>query len=885
GQRDQRSVSLRATPVVQAVLSYAQQPLLYADLRMQLLQTFPQAMPEQIDGLLQQLWEHHLLVSDLRPPLTRAEPGQYIIERLEVIPEAQSFKQILEGVIAKAKQITVPGNGDLIPLLREMLTQQEQVAKQNQLPFQIDSALQLLSPHLNREIGQAAAQAAETLLRLSPFQQGYPHLRIYYQAFVERYGMEAEVPLLELLSPEIGLGAPPTYTEPEPTIVRSGDLPSSSTRQTRDARLCVLAAEAIHHQMDEIELDESLLAQLSQQHTNIQGSFPLALEMYMQLHASSIHALDQGDWHAVLGATYGVVGAGRTFGRFVDVLGPETTTLLQQLVKQEESLRPDALFAEVSYLPTSARAANVAIRLALRSYEIVVNVTPSVSPEYVIPLHDLVVGIRDGHFYTRSLRFQKDVIACQSHMLNVLRAPNACRFLLEVAEDRAALLVPFDWGAASTMPFLPRITQQKVVLSPAQWNLSRTTIDPEEAGSDEGRWFSNVQRWRESWRVPRYVYLVQADNRLLLDLAHPLLVAELRTEVGKLGEGEYLTLHEMLPDFGHLWLRDQQNRAFFAEIVVPMTLTRPQQAEGVAAASRPVYSRVLGVTERQEPPGQAWTYVKLYAADSRHNEIIVRSLRSVVQQLQEQGLLDRWFYIRYRDPEPHLRVRFHASEEETQHTLLLATLEWSHELIQQQVIRKVCVDTYEREIERYGGPDIINAMEEIFSADSTIVSNLLAVQDTGEISLEPLEIATFSLYHFFAHWGLNTAGQLQWLLPRVAYDAKEQDALTISRKKLCELLNPWGTAEDPLLPQRQLLLALCSPHAPTVEKVGQLVRSCADLGTLWTPEASILASLAHMHLNRLFGTDRDEEIKAMLCWKMALEGLSRRPEGKREALI
>ncbi len=260
----------------------------------------------------------------------------------------------------------------------------------------------------------------------------------------------------------------------------------------RNQILFAIVANALNERKREIELTESLLAQLESWSPQLESA-PLSLEIYMQLHAESREAIDSGKWRAVISPNCGSFAGGKTFGRFFDLLGENNITLLQDFVHLEESMNPNIIFAELSYLPLRARAANVAIRPTLRQYEIAIGVTPSLPSDRILRLDDLVIGIRDNRFYIRSIRLGKEIRICQTHMLNSVNAPNICRFLAEVSMDGVPCLTPFDWGEARNAPFLPRLVQENIVLSPAQWNLTRRAILSNETIKDEQvSWFASL---------------------------------------------------------------------------------------------------------------------------------------------------------------------------------------------------------------------------------------------------------------------------------------------------------------------------------------------------------------------------------------------------------
>jgi thiopeptide-type bacteriocin biosynthesis protein len=558
---------------------------------------------------------------------------------------------------------------------------------------------------------------------------------------------------------------------------------------------------------------------------------------------------------------------------------------LRELVAREEALLPDVIFAELSYQPGQARLANVATRPLLRAYEIAIGVTPSVPPERVLTLSDLVVGVRNGRFYVRSMRLGKQVRVCQSHMLNASLAPNVCRFLMEIAHDSEPALSAFDWGVLASAPFLPRLflragPSAKLVISPARWRLWTGAISPLGEGVEETRWFRGLCAFREQWQVPRYVYLTWADNRLLLDLENPLMAAQLRAELKKLKDHAQLILEELLPDFEHLWLRDAQDAGYFSEIVTPLLRTAtpdpiasytPQHA--ALAASKPL----IPIAARKRFPGEDWVYLKWYAALSQHEELLAGPLREVARLLQEQELIDRWFFIRYADPEPHLRLRFHVHSAVEASAILAHVLPWSAQLARRGQLRRVALDTYEREIERFGGPEAIDLLEQVFTVDSVLTSNVIATQYAHHLTLDPLAVAVFTLNSLFTALGCDDQQRLEWT--RQASDKYAwSEAFRPQRKRYCDLLAPQGELGPDEASQRMLLLDLVRPSMASLGELSAQIHSLVEAEQLWVSEMSLLGSLAHLHVNRLLGIDRNRENQVYAFWRHTLDALQRRPD-------
>ena len=60
--------------------------------------------------------------------------------------------------------------------------------------------------------------------------------------------------------------------------------------------------------------------------------------------------------------------------------------------------------------------------------------------------------------------------------------------------------------------------------------------------------------------------------------------------------------------------------------------------------------------------GDEWLYYKLYCGKRTAELILVDCIKSLTESLLADGLVDQWFFIRYADPNPHIRIRFHCSQ-------------------------------------------------------------------------------------------------------------------------------------------------------------------------------------------------------------------------------
>ncbi|MFD8500432.1 lantibiotic dehydratase [Amycolatopsis sp. NPDC059657] len=864
GQSDNRLVGFRRTAPVEVALRVAALPgTTYAELVEAIKAEIPRASHEQARGLVGQLWELHVLISDLRPSLTVALPEQDLVKRLDGIEACLSIQDELRRVREHAAEVDAALGGRAVAALDRMTAHQSGLtpgfAKET---YQLDAALDLTETGLPVDIGASAADAASVLTRLSGFPHRHHHLVEYHSAFLEKYGLNAEIPILELLSPESGLDAPAGYLTPP----RTYPLPSlpEETDRGRDAAYLALAAEALHQGKKELELTDEVLDRLAPAVREAPRPRP-ALDLHFQLAAASKAAIDRGEWRMVLTPTATTDG-GRTFGRFFDLFDEKALTRLAGYAQAEEALLPEAVFVELNYVSPFGRGGNVTTHPALRRYEICVNTSPSLPRERQIDLTDIVVGATSERFFLRSKRLGKEIVVTQSHMLSLLGAPNVCRLLLELSQDGFAQLPSFNWGAVGVAPYLPRVTRGKVVLSPAQWRLSSKSLG-------DGPFDEAVREWRQRWGVPRHVYLVWMDNRLLLDLDRPLYTEELRAELRRADEtGASLLLQELLPGFSELWLESGERAHHFSEVVVPLLAREPGlvRRHGIGAPPQ------LAEADRRKLVGSEWVYLKLYSATAQQDDVLAGHLPALVGALRADALIDRWFYIKYFDPYPHLRIRVRATGPVGD--VLARCASWAQEVIASGLASDLAFVSYDRELERYGGPELIDLAEEVFTANSAVTVDLVNLLKRTD--LDPDTLAVVALHKLASSWGVDVGSP--------GADIEPPDAVRKQFRRiqptLCDLLAPWDEHPDPKArEQLGTLDAIFAKQHDELAHAGRRARELAAEGRLAGAEETVLGSLLHMQVNRLLGIDQEREKACHHLWALARRAIARRPVPKEGA--
>jgi thiopeptide-type bacteriocin biosynthesis protein len=683
-------------------------------------------------------------------------------------------------------------------------------------------------------VKRLAEQAAEVLSAIG----GAPYpavLTAFADQFTERYGPLAEVPVLEALSQSLGIGPPEGYRR-RPGSQRSPASADDSTADgERDKVPMRLIATSLATREVALRLDDATVAELACRGTD--DGRPPAPTADMCLRIGQDPA---GQWHAtVLGASP----AGALTGRFRHVFDDLTRKRIDEIVRLEGAVAPDYTFVELLYRPSDPRARNLVSQGTARRALLPVNVDADPAGAEILSLHDVVVGVQDRRLYFRHASGRLLAFS-QASTIDYRHAPSVCRLLLEASFHQFRQVSAFDWGAAGNGPFTPRLALGNVVVTPASWSLGRPSL---AGAADLTAFAARVAQYARDWMIPRFVYLTAGDQRLLLDLQSAPSLNELRSAT-RHGKG-VLRLEEAVPLPGWEFVLDVHGRRYASEVVVPVALKRPLAGQSLAER-RP--ARRCAPEIRRVLPGSGWLALHVYLARRHQDRLITAGLAELRACLEQRGAAADLFFVRYSDPRPHVRIRIrHVAQPDGDRTAG-TVLAWAQRWREVVPIADLVITSYHREIERYGGPEMLSAAEPLFCADSRAVAQMLTAyrQITG---LSRVGLAALSLGHLAGILVPDGREQVK-LLRRLGDPRSGSEVFAASGDDLWRLANSHGPGSG--------LLALIDRY--WTEPAAALRNSALDKGNGSWPEsaAAVVPSLLHMHANRL-GLLRSDEAAAV----------------------
>ncbi|MGW7489599.1 lantibiotic dehydratase [Streptomyces sp. NPDC054786] len=856
GER-QLAGSVRHTRVVRHLLAAAAQATPFPELVEDGKRQFPQAPEGAVERSIGQLVRGRFLLSDLTPPPDCTAPLDHVCDRLYGLDHPTAHQ--LRGIRAELTSL----DGTPPDSRRARLTavsERMRAVRPAADVLQADLALEVRLT-LPYEVAREAERAATVLSRTSPVHQGNPYLRDYHLAFLERYGTDRPVPVLDLLDEARGLGLPRDYRR------RGGPppVPPSPDSTARDRVLGELLMDATRHGSRDVVLDEETVSALEPAG---RGPAPLSMEVGAELVTPGWDALCGGDFHLVLGPHAVSPLAGAMFSRFAPVVGGRSAGQIQELALHTVRTAPhDEIPACVAYRPRVARSGNVSAVPQWLPHRIPLGVGPAASET----AHDLRLENLAVYADADSLRLVdsatgRRVRPLSYSMLNPSSGhlPYVARFLLEVGQEGRTFCAPWSWGSWASAPVLPRVRHGRTVLSPARWLPDRALRAAAGRGDEE--WRAGVGQWRRRWDVPRQVLLTKADHRVAADLDDPLHLMAFRDEVRR---APGLTVVEQ---FGgraeRQWFRGPEGshaaEFFFPVFARPTGRNTARDTPTTAPVPLPLPTSDTdsGRGARAHLPGGEWLYAKIYVPGARQTEVLARHLAP----LTDPGLLrragaDLWFFLRYEDPAPHIRLRFHGKPESLWPVLLPELRSWAQAREEAGLLGKVVLDTYEPEVERYGGPAAIGHAERFFHSDSESAVTLLA--GAPDRLGDPTLPAALGILDILTHLG-DPDQALGWL-SRPSVLERRGDVPRSRKQALAALLDPHGRPRPPAAADGWG--AGWSTRGPALTGLREALSAA---GTDPDRTGRIALSLTHMHCNRLLGPRPEQELAAHVTAREAL---------------
>lgn len=786
--------SVRRTEAVNAIMDVCRSSATWNDIADALTGKWPNLPHAVVDTAVRELTRSGFLLTDLIPPEARDDPLGYVIGKLPDTEPLRKRLSLLRQVLADADRHR-PGEPARLTALKHARQICDELTSTRR-PVSVDTACEARI-QIPASLAEQAAQAAGMLWRTAAEDDA---LSGWHDRFLLRYGAHRLVPLLEVCDPVTGLGSDIGYA-PRP--------PRAETTQV----LAGLYADAIANGELEVRLDDATVHALDQRESSDRPE--ASVELYARVIAADPCDRDAGVFTLAISGMASP--AGSTRARF--------TGLLPSMPSQRDAVE-EPMTAELVFQPRAHALAALTGNADIAPWRIPIGTAPREGD--LLP-EELAVASDGRRLFLWSTVHHRTVRPVHHNQLGHHLMPPLAALLCRLGQHGTVPLSPWQWGPLEHAPFLPRVRYRDVILSPARWKLPAAV---REAATDPSTWEAALRRWRHDYHPtpPQIVVTDGSDRQLPLNLDRSddreLLRRYTRRGLTSLTEppgGPDTTPAVVSGPTGH--------HGF--EVVIPLEATTPSPA--------PAPLPSLTTRRAQQGlflPGGPWLSLAIQSPQSTQDMVLAR-ISNVAADTT--GLWDRWFWLRYATDAlgEHLRVRFHGTAADLGGKLLPTLNECCGQLLAERLAGGLTIESYDQEIERYGGVGAIEAAEEAFYRDAELVLATLAVQPDPETRLVAAATSAAAIARTVAH-GDPTA-----LTP---YRLERAD------RRTCARLRPLARAADD-----------AAIHHPDLWHARHQALTAYRDTLPASRRADCASSLIHMHANRLLGDNHAERITRALA--------------------
>lgn len=842
-------ISVRATKPFMRTYELAKDCIEYDKLKYTLLEEYSNADEKTIEGFLKQLIEKEYLISNLRPPLTVLDQFDYIINELKKIkiqiPIISDLIDIKNEIDVYNKSLLGKGEEIYLDICKKM----KNVSNVKNL-LQVDTKLNLKEKKINKKIISEINGLMDILFKLSmSIENPEPFLSRYKQEFVEKYGQDREISLLELLDNDTGIGAPFNYERPSNNRLLDIAITKSVNGNVRDY-FSEKYLYAIKNKENSIVIKDNEVKELEIEEISYEN-IPDSLEVNIIVEAETSEDNKMNlKYH--IGPNLGSTAAGKSFGRFSHMMD-NPSDFFKSLNDEIKNLKnmDEYVTCEISYLPNEVRNANVTRNIHESNYEISLFTNGSKDNISRLKLDDIFIGIENNQFYAKSKTLNKKLLITMNNMLNSQVAPNAIRFLYDISLEGKKLWYDFPWNDVyKNFSYVPALKYKNFTICPETWRLNRINMKITKK-TEFNKFKEMFKDYCIQYNVPKYVYLTFADNRILLNIENEECIKILFHECKNTFEEIVLNAYEC--ESSNIVKNGDCDYA--CELVVP--LIKVKKEEIIQTKFSKKLNNISSLSsDRIKDPFDEWIYLKLYGTSSNADDLIAYYISEYCNDLVKNNKIKKYFFMRYVDPEQHIRLRLNGEENKLLE-IYPDLRKWLDTLKKEGFMTHFALDSYDREIERYGGLDLIHIAEKVFYFDSLVTENILAQKREGNITFSNELIGMISEIHYMESFGLKYEEQVAYLRSQVSQSDYRDDFKKNRSEymKLCNSNENWKGLRE--TDSGSILLAILNIKNEIVQYYGNKVRENLLLST----DLAILDSVIHLHFNRLFGIDREFEKK------------------------
>lgn len=814
--------SVRYSNAFEVVLKISEDYVSYSSIIENLKKEYPNVEENTFHTYIQSLIKEGYLISDLRPPLTIVDQFEYFICKLQ---EYHINTSSLIEIKNKFQEYTNGYINNTIESVTQIFKNMKRIYDSKNY-LTIDSSFSYSQCNLNQNEIKRVNKLINLFIQFN-IKESFNNLNDYKSKFLEKYGQSRCVPLTELIDPDIGIGFPDHY---------DGKTGINNLEEYINPWIRFFERKYVESIRlgQEIEITDADMGMFLTEVIDL-DQLPKSMEIYFNYvkeNGRDIYYLSN-----IFGSTY----AGKTFGRFSHLMkNPE-----QFFEEINKNYGDECQVCEFTYLPDTLKHANIIRNIHGSTYESSFGTTNSKDQAFILKLSDILVEFKNNKLYLKSAVNNKRIIPTSTNMFNPQLKPRILRLIEEFSSDGIRFYnKPWKY-LLEKFAYLPTIRYKNFVLEQEKWIIRISDLGLTKH-YDFAEFKNKFTKYINSKNIPLWVEAVDSDKKLLLNLKEDRCLSVLQ----KLLEKSETVVEKYHIESEHpVKLNDS---SYCCELVIPLILAQdatPHKANNFDITRN--YGNI-----RYKEPLDEWLYFKIYGIEEYTDYLLGEALYAPLQKLLENNEIDSYFFIQYKDPDLHLRLRLKADNTRLM-MVLPKMLDILSQLMKKSFISNYSINCYELELERYGGYNLMNYAHEVFCKDSIAIQTIIYEKNNHNIKVTDELLA--SVIIFFHMQTFNLSFEDMYVFLNCENPTKNYQKEFREHKDTYVEFAIKYLYHDTLNPEIEFILKILSIKQESMkEYLNNIEENYPDNKAV---KLSILDSLLHMNMNRLFGPKRELEKK------------------------
>lgn len=495
---------------------------------------------EDAEEFIEELISSQILKSELEPLVTGGDPLERLISQLEEIADSKYLPILLE-IQKMLKRIDDSCIGQSVEVYNKIVGLVKHIGVDFELKylFQTDLFKPVETATLSTDF---IKEVNELFVFLNALTDRYTNenLNKFKEEFYNRYE-EREVPLIQVLDSELGLGYPIREGGAGDVNSLIDDLVLPKTKNIyRSTPYSYIGDIILKKYIDAISLGRNIII-LEDKDVRKENLRWDDLPDTLALMCVIVKDIYTGDYKTVV-KSIGGSSAANLMGRFCHI-NPQIDNLVKKITEKEQELCKDIILAEIAHLPES-RIGNIALRPRLRNYEIRYLSNSCFELEKQIPVSDILISVKQNRIVLRSKKLNKEIIPHLTNAHNYsFNSMPVYHFLCDMQKEGKCDGLRLNFGGLfEHFDYIPRIQYKNFILGLQKWNMKKETFDGLDKLPDS-ELIEKIQRIRQEYKICKEVTLGEGDNELYVDLDN---VLSIRTFLSRAKKYAKFTLSEFI---------------------------------------------------------------------------------------------------------------------------------------------------------------------------------------------------------------------------------------------------------------------------------------------------------------------------------------------------